>query len=71
MLVPDGAIELGPKKKYVLISNLFFLWQMVKDKPIILMTWEGTDPSLPTVLLNSHIDVVPVYPVSSLRGVPL
>ncbi len=26
------------------------------------MTWEGTDPSLPSLLLNSHTDVVPVYP---------
>ena len=25
------------------------------------MTWEGTDPSLPSVVLNSHTDVVPVY----------
>ena len=26
------------------------------------MTWPGTDPSLPSLLLNSHTDVVPVYP---------
>merc|ERR1719383_498569 len=26
------------------------------------MTWEGTEPSLPAVLLNSHTDVVPVFP---------
>eukprot|EP01116_Phalansterium_solitarium_P018824 TRINITY_DN510_c1_g1_i1.p1 TRINITY_DN510_c1_g1~~TRINITY_DN510_c1_g1_i1.p1 ORF type:complete len:410 (+),score=169.18 TRINITY_DN510_c1_g1_i1:50-1279(+) len=29
-------------------------------KPIALLTWEGSDPSLPSVLLNSHTDVVPV-----------
>lgn len=35
----------------------------VKDpkKPLMLMTWEGTDPDLPTILLNSHMDVVPVF----------
>lgn len=27
---------------------------------VILLTWEGRDPSLPAILLNSHIDVVPV-----------
>ncbi|KAG0316978.1 adenylate cyclase [Podila horticola] len=26
------------------------------------MTFEGSDPSLPTLLLNSHTDVVPVFP---------
>ena len=31
-------------------------------KPIVVMTWEGKDPALPSVLLNSHTDVVPVFP---------
>ncbi|XP_075975586.1 aminoacylase-1-like [Anticarsia gemmatalis] len=30
-------------------------------KPILVMTWEGTEPSLPSILLNSHMDVVPVF----------
>lgn len=34
--------------------------EMVPGKPIVLFTWFGTDRSLPSVLLNSHIDVVPV-----------
>lgn len=25
------------------------------------MTWEGSQPELPSIVLNSHIDVVPVY----------
>ena len=28
------------------------------------MTWPGTEPELPTLLLNSHTDVVPVFPES-------
>nr|CAD7454574.1 unnamed protein product [Timema tahoe] len=35
--------------------------QLVKNKPIVVITWEGTNPTLPTILLNSHMDVVPVY----------
>ena len=35
-----------------------------QGKPIFLMTWEGEDPSLPSLLLNSHTDVVPVFPES-------
>ncbi|CAG9135736.1 unnamed protein product [Plutella xylostella] len=31
------------------------------QKPMLLMTWEGTDPSLDSILLNSHMDVVPVF----------
>ncbi|CAL5046709.1 unnamed protein product [Urochloa decumbens] len=33
-----------------------------KTKPLLLLTWPGTDPSLPSVLLNSHIDSVPAEP---------
>ncbi len=29
-------------------------------KPIVIATWRGTDSSLPSILLNSHYDVVPV-----------
>lgn len=25
------------------------------------MTWKGTEPSLPSIVLNSHMDVVPVF----------
>eukprot|EP01103_Thecamoeba_quadrilineata_P009477 TRINITY_DN1923_c0_g1_i2.p1 TRINITY_DN1923_c0_g1~~TRINITY_DN1923_c0_g1_i2.p1 ORF type:complete len:255 (+),score=48.70 TRINITY_DN1923_c0_g1_i2:3-767(+) len=32
----------------------------VPNKPILLATWEGSQPSLPSILLNSHYDVVPV-----------
>ena len=31
---------------------------------IFVMTWEGEDPSLSSVMLNSHTDVVPVFPES-------
>ncbi|KAJ1973062.1 adenylate cyclase, partial [Dimargaris xerosporica] len=30
-------------------------------KPVVIITWEGKDPSLPSIGLNSHTDVVPVY----------
>ncbi|XP_047740433.1 aminoacylase-1A isoform X2 [Hyalella azteca] len=31
-------------------------------KPVVLITFKGTDPRLPSLLLNSHTDVVPVFP---------
>ncbi|XP_066970655.1 aminoacylase-1-like [Macrobrachium rosenbergii] len=36
--------------------------ECVPGKPIVLMTLPGQDPSLKSVLLNSHTDVVPVFP---------
>jgi len=30
--------------------------------PVVIMSWIGTDPSKPSLLLNSHMDVVPVFP---------
>lgn len=34
--------------------------EFVRGKPILLFTWPGADPSLPSILLNSHMDSVPV-----------
>ncbi|KAF8045722.1 hypothetical protein N665_4503s0001 [Sinapis alba] len=33
--------------------------EFVQGKPIILLKWTGSDPLLPAILLNSHVDVVP------------
>ncbi|XP_014087743.2 aminoacylase-1 [Bactrocera oleae] len=32
------------------------------EKPTVVITWVGQQPELPTIMLNSHMDVVPVYP---------
>lgn len=31
------------------------------DNPVCVMTWTGSQPNLPSILLNSHMDVVPVF----------
>lgn len=33
-----------------------------KQNPIVILTWEGSQPNLPSIVLNSHMDVVPVFP---------
>uniref|UniRef100_A0A1B0ANA4 Peptidase M20 dimerisation domain-containing protein n=1 Tax=Glossina palpalis gambiensis TaxID=67801 RepID=A0A1B0ANA4_9MUSC len=33
-----------------------------ETKPIVIITWKGTQPELPSIMLNSHTDVVPVFP---------
>lgn len=34
----------------------------VANKPFVIMTLIGSDPTLPSLLLSSHMDVVPVFP---------
>ncbi|KAJ4450808.1 hypothetical protein ANN_02238 [Periplaneta americana] len=35
--------------------------ELVPGKHIVIISWIGEDPSLPSILLNSHTDVVPVF----------
>ncbi|CAH0626770.1 unnamed protein product [Chrysodeixis includens] len=34
--------------------------EFVPNKPLLVFTWEGQQPDMPSILLNSHMDVVPV-----------
>lgn len=34
----------------------------VKSKPVVIIKWEGSQPKLPSIILSSHMDVVPVFP---------
>ncbi|PKA60376.1 aminoacylase [Apostasia shenzhenica] len=36
--------------------------EFIAGKPLVLLSWTGRRPSLPSILLNSHIDVVPAEP---------
>lgn len=31
------------------------------EAPVLVMTWIGEQPELPSIMLNSHMDVVPAY----------
>ena len=44
------AVEIGLEAQRV---------EFVEGKPVVLISWTGSDPSLSSVLLNSHMDVVP------------
>lgn len=33
-----------------------------EHNPAVILTWQGKEPSLPAILLHSHMDVVPVFP---------
>lgn len=35
--------------------------ECVPSKPVVILTWQGSDPSAPSLMLNCHTDVVPVF----------
>lgn len=41
-------------------DNVFILNESIKEKPILIATYEGSEPELSAILLNSHYDVVPI-----------
>ncbi|XP_078270464.1 aminoacylase-1-like isoform X2 [Rhinoraja longicauda] len=56
----DGAIEFLEK----LSRELGLPCKKIEVGPglrILILSWEGTDPKLKSILLNSHMDVVPVF----------
>ncbi|CAH1782537.1 unnamed protein product [Owenia fusiformis] len=57
----DGALAFL-KKQASELGLPFACTELHPGKIILVMTWEGSDPSLPSILLNSHTDVVPVFP---------
>ena len=50
------------KKQATEIGLAYEVIECDPGKPVIVMTLKGSDSSLPSVLLNSHVDVVPVFP---------
>lgn len=40
-------------------NNNYKILELVPNKPVVLASWIGTEPELPSLLLNSHYDVVP------------
>ncbi|XP_023936471.2 aminoacylase-1 [Bicyclus anynana] len=56
----DGCVDFL-KRKSVEMGLQFKIYELVPRKPIVVLTWLGQEPALPAILLNSHMDVVPVF----------
>lgn len=52
-------------KKQAENLNLEFkvLYPAKPDKPVVIISWIGEQPELSSIILNSHMDVVPVFEV--------
>ncbi|KAK4475957.1 hypothetical protein MN116_001195 [Schistosoma mekongi] len=51
----EWLVKLGQELE--LVCNIV---ELVPSNPIVIMRWEGYQPELPAIMLNSHMDVVPV-----------
>jgi aminoacylase len=56
----NGAVKFLQKMADQLQLS-YKIFECKPNKPVFVMTWPGRKPSLPSVLLNSHMDVVPVF----------
>ncbi|KAG5187829.1 hypothetical protein JKP88DRAFT_353573 [Tribonema minus] len=60
---PKGVYQTAVDWLTRYVDDLLHLsWETVspcKGKPILIVKWPGSEPSLPSVVLNSHYDVVP------------
>ncbi|XP_037936846.1 aminoacylase-1-like [Teleopsis dalmanni] len=57
----DGCIAFLKKQADMLNLPINIHYPLNKDNPIVILTWIGLEPELPAILLNSHMDVVPVF----------
>ncbi|KAJ8731797.1 hypothetical protein PYW08_014527 [Mythimna loreyi] len=55
----DGCVKFL-KIQASLLDLPIVVHEFVPKKPVVVITWEGLQPELPSILLNSHMDVVPV-----------
>lgn len=45
------------------LNLIFKVYRLFDEKsPIVVISWIGRNPSLPAIMLNSHMDVVPAFP---------
>lgn len=44
------------------LTDIHFLPEGPAHSPVVVAKWDGKDPTLPVLLLNSHYDVVPAAP---------
>lgn len=50
------------KKQAISLNLSMVVYHPANDKyPVVVMTWIGSRPMLSSIMLNSHMDVVPVY----------
>lgn len=57
----DECVEFLKKQANALQLPYEIHYPLHRSKPVVVITWIGTNPKLPSIVLNSHMDVVPVF----------
>lgn len=58
---PAGCVQFLQRQAARLGLSTQIKYPAHPKKPVVILTWPGAHPELPSLLLNSHMDVVPVY----------
>ncbi|XP_068156920.1 aminoacylase-1-like [Drosophila tropicalis] len=58
----EPCLEFLRKQAKLLELPIVVHYPIDEKAPVAVLTWQGLEPELPSVLLNSHMDVVAVYP---------
>ena len=56
----EPAVEFLKKQAASLNLPVSIYYPVNEQKPVVVMTWKGSKPKLSSIMLNSHMDVVPV-----------
>ena len=61
MIFTEPAVEFLKKQATSLNLPVSIHFPVNKKNPVVVITWKGSQPELPSIMLNSHMDVVPVF----------
>lgn len=61
VFVAEPAVQFLKKQAHSLGLTFSVHYPVDKENPVVVMTWIGSQPELPSIMLNSHMDVVPVF----------
>lgn len=57
----EPAVEFLKRQAAILGFEFQVVNPVTPKKPVVILTWIGTQPELKSIVLNSHMDVVPVF----------
>lgn len=57
----EPCVEFLKKQAKSLDLPIQIFYPVNEQNPVIVITWEGSQPDLPSIMLDSHMDVVPVF----------
>lgn len=60
--MPAACVEFLKRQASDLGLPLEVVYPEPQSNPHVIIKWLGREPELPAIMLNSHMDVVPVYP---------